>query len=317
MRWLARPARRYVLDNASANYLRSLARRTWRYFDDLVGPESHWLPPDNSQLALRIGVAQRTSPTNIGLWLTSALAAADLGYLGIDQLAERLEHTMETLGKLERYEGHLLNWYDTRTLEPLAPRYVSTVDSGNLLASLWVLAHGCRELLHRPVVGHASLRGLRDTLAIARDAGRGDPSVTRPAQDLSQLLQGKLAGHHLIARLQLARQLHRTSAKRGAAARFRPVSADQQSYWISRLARELGACSQAIQRYLPWMEILSQPPDSFVRTLGPDAVKLRRRALRELPSLLSLSGRRATSGSSALDALLQRRSLLESSAGCG
>jgi len=309
MRWLARPARRFVLDNASANYLRLLARRTWRYFDDLVGEESHWLPPDNSQLALHIEVAERTSPTNIGLWLTSALAAADLGYLGIDQLAERLEHTMETLGKLERYEGHLLNWYDTRTLQPLAPRYVSTVDSGNLLASLWVLRHGCRELLHRPVVGHANLRGLRDTLAIVREGGRGDASVTHPAHALSQLLQGKLAGHHLIARLQLTANSIGPVQSAEQPPDSAPASANEQSYWISRLAHELEACSQTVYRYLPWMEILSQPPDSFVRSLGPDAVKLRRRALRELPTLLSLSGRQATSGSSALDALLAKGSL--------
>ncbi len=309
MRWLARPARRYVLDTASSNYLRLLARRTWRYFDDLVGPESHWLPPDNSQLALRIEVAQRTSPTNIGLWLTSALAATDFGYLGVDQLAERLEHTMETLGKLERYEGHLLNWYDTRTLQPLAPRYVSTVDSGNLLASLWVLAHGCSELLQRPVVGHASLRGLSDTLAVVREVGREDTSIAHPAQDLSQLLQGKLAGHHLIARLQLTvKSIEHLRHLLGNDERH-PDSGDEKSYWISRLVGQLEACSQSVDRYLPWMEILSQPPDSFVRRLGRDAVKLRRRALRELPSLLSLSGRQATSGSSALDTLLARRAL--------
>ena len=92
--------------------LRQLARRTWRYFDDLVGPQSHWLPPDNSQLALRVEVARRTSPTNIGLWLNSALAARDFGYITTDDFVRRCSATMETLDKMERYEGHFLNWYD-------------------------------------------------------------------------------------------------------------------------------------------------------------------------------------------------------------
>ncbi len=304
MRWLAHPGRRYVLDAASANYLRLLARRTWRYFDDLVGPASNWLPPDNSQLALHIAVAQRTSPTNIGFWLTSALAATDFGYLGIDQLAERLEHTMNALGRLERYEGHLLNWYDTRTLEPLTPRYVSTVDSGNLLASLWVLTQACRELLHRPVVGHASLRGINDTLAVVREASRADASMARTLEVLSQSLQGKLAGHHLIARLLSTAN---SVEHMGNLSRTREAN-DEASYWTSRLAQQLQACAQSIDRYLHWMEILSQPPDSFVQSLGRDAVKLRRRALRELPSLLSLSGLHTSSGSTALDALLVKRS---------
>ena len=130
-------------------FLRRLARRTWRYFDDLVNAETNWLPPDNSQLALRVEVAQRTSPTNIGLWLTSALAARDFGYLTADDFLNRCAQTMATLDRLERYEGHLLNWYDTDTLEPLTPRYVSTVDSGNLLASLWVFERGCQDLLAR------------------------------------------------------------------------------------------------------------------------------------------------------------------------
>ncbi len=85
-------------------------------------------------------MARRTSPTNIGLWLNSALAARDFGYITTDDFVRRCSATMETLHKMERYEGHLLNWYDLDTLTPLPPQYVSTVDSGNLIASLWVTA---------------------------------------------------------------------------------------------------------------------------------------------------------------------------------
>lgn len=169
--WLSRPVTqtfRDQIDGADALFLRRLSRRTWRYFDDLVNADSNWLPPDNSQLALRVEVAQRTSPTNIGLWLTSALAAADFGYITPDGFLTRCAQTMETLDRLERYEGHLLNWYDTRSLQPLAPRYVSTVDSGNLLASLWVLERGCRDQIHVPLIGPACLKGLSDTLSVLR-----------------------------------------------------------------------------------------------------------------------------------------------------
>ncbi len=146
--WLGRPdpvLERDRLNVADKHFLRRLARRTWRYFDDLVNAETNWLPPDNSQLALRIEVAQRTSPTNIGLWLTSALAGVDFGYLTVTDFLARGTRTIATLDRLERYEGHFLNWYNTQTLDPLTPRYVSTVDSGNLLASLWIFERGCRD----------------------------------------------------------------------------------------------------------------------------------------------------------------------------
>ncbi|HLH72187.1 MAG TPA: glucoamylase family protein, partial [Chloroflexota bacterium] len=134
--------------------------------DDFVGPESNWLPPDNYQEAPWFALAERTSPTNIGLWLLATLAAHDFGYLTPLQVAERGEATLDTLNRLERFEGHLLNWYDTRTLQTLAPRYVSTVDSGNLLTSLWTLAQGYREMSSRLIVGPEVLRGLADTLAL-------------------------------------------------------------------------------------------------------------------------------------------------------
>src|SRR5687767_1989505 len=149
LRWIHRPKIRPGRSGISLEdriFLRQSARRTWRYFDDLVGPDSNWLPPDNSQEALSVVVAQRTSPTNIGMWLASAVSAYDFGYLTADQLVARCTSTISTLEKLERHEGHLLNWYDTSTLMPLQPKYVSAVDSGNLVASLWVLEAALREL---------------------------------------------------------------------------------------------------------------------------------------------------------------------------
>ncbi len=126
--------------------LRAVAQRTWRYFETLVGPGDHWLPPDNLQEDREPLVAHRTSPTNIGLALLSTLAAHDLDLLSADAMVERLEGTLTTVEGLEHHEGHLLNWYDTEKLSPLLPRYVSTVDSGNLAGALLTLAEGCRRL---------------------------------------------------------------------------------------------------------------------------------------------------------------------------
>ncbi|MDQ3702961.1 MAG: glycosyl transferase, partial [Chloroflexota bacterium] len=171
--------------------LHRMARQTWRYFDDLIGPQTNWLPPDNYQVALRVEVAARTSPTNIGLWLLSALAARDFGYLTLDQVVERSLATMETLHRLERFEGHLLNWYQIETLEPLPPRYVSMVDSGNLLASLWAVRQGYEEMLSEPVLGPATIHGLRDTLVLLREALAMAP--------LAEVSRGQVA--HLMATL--------------------------------------------------------------------------------------------------------------------
>ncbi|HVG99112.1 MAG TPA: glucoamylase family protein [Chloroflexota bacterium] len=170
--WLRQPRGRSLqgaFSPADQALLHRLARQTWRYFDDLVGPQTNWLPPDNYQEALRVEVAPRTSPTNIGLWLLSTLAARDFGYLTLDQVIDRGLATMETLNRLERFEGHLLNWYQIETLQPLPPSYVSMVDSGNLLASLWALRQGYEELLSEPVIGPATLTGLRDTLGLVRE----------------------------------------------------------------------------------------------------------------------------------------------------
>jgi cellobiose phosphorylase len=134
------------LDDDERKLLRRIARKSWDYFDRFVTAEDNWLPPDNYQEQPGPMLAHRTSPTNIGMALVSTFAARDLGYLGVAELASRLEKTFATLDRLERHEGHLLNWYDTRTLDPLLPRYVSTVDSGNLAGVLVAVAQGLKGL---------------------------------------------------------------------------------------------------------------------------------------------------------------------------
>ncbi len=170
--WLDQPAtdHRASLTAADRLFLRGVARRTWAFFDAYVGADDHHLPPDNVQEQPTPRTAHRTSPTNIGFALLAPLAARDLGYIAPLPLLARTAATLDTMAKLERHRGHFYNWYDTQTLQPLAPRYVSAVDSGNLAASLLVLRTGLLGLADEPLFDGRWLDGLHDTLAQLREA---------------------------------------------------------------------------------------------------------------------------------------------------
>ena len=149
--WLLAPVVAYIVSRprsaeaqittaADKLFLREVARRTWRFFQDFITAEEHWLPPDNFQQTPKPLVASRTSPTNMGMGLLATLAAHDFGFISMKTLVLRLRETLQTMSTLPRFRGHFFNWYDTRTCAPLMPQYVSSVDSGNLLAYLLVLA---------------------------------------------------------------------------------------------------------------------------------------------------------------------------------
>ena len=159
------------LSDTDRSELGRLARRTWRYFEEFTDAKNHFLAPDNHQIDPPRGTACRTSPTNIGLGLMAILTARDFGYISTGELVEHVSRTVQTMETLEKWNGHLYNWYDTRTLLPLKPRYVSTVDSGNLACYLITLEHGLRSYLHSPLIDGAFTRGLRDTLHCAGKNG--------------------------------------------------------------------------------------------------------------------------------------------------
>ncbi len=166
--WISTPLLLHELDFSYEQhaFLRTSARRTWRYFAQFVGQQDNWLPPDNFQEHPAPVIATRTSPTNIGMALLANLAAYDFGYICAGELLRSTESTLTTLEKLERYRGHLYNWYDTRTLQPLHPRYVSTVDSGNLVGSLLTLQAGLTELKDQLILPSSAFHGLQDTLRV-------------------------------------------------------------------------------------------------------------------------------------------------------
>ncbi|TYT27500.1 cyclic beta 1-2 glucan synthetase [Luteimonas viscosa] len=178
MWWLGRPRPRprSNLDESQVQFLGRLARRTWAFFETHVTAADHWLPPDNVQEHPTLVVARRTSPTNIGLSLLADLAAYDFGYLPMGGMIERTANALRTLETLPRYRGHFYNWYDTQTLEPLPPHYISAVDSGNLAGHLLTLRQGLLGLRDAPILSPCTFRGLSDTFGLVVEAAQPEPA---------------------------------------------------------------------------------------------------------------------------------------------
>ena len=194
--------------DVDARALRLVARRAWRYFDTFVTPADHNLPPDNFQEEPQPVLAHRTSPTNIGLYLLSIVTARDFGWIGTLDAVERLEATLAAMQELERFNGHFFNWYDTQDLRPLEPRYISSVDSGNLAAHLITLANACDEMATGRAERDAVVRGHRGRpRARTRIDGRGNG---RPARRGARRARAAVAGTACSA-----------GGTRGAAARAR------------------------------------------------------------------------------------------------
>jgi len=178
-RWISLPRTRrraQPLSEAESRDLRLIARRTWRFFETFVTEANNFLPPDNFQETPRPVVAQRTSPTNIGLYLLSVTVAKDMGWIGQSEAVTRLEQTLTTMQRMPRYRGHLYNWHDTRDLRVLDPAYVSSVDSGNLAGHLIAVAQACREW-EAEGTGTGNTQGVKDALALAIEAEEASPDA--------------------------------------------------------------------------------------------------------------------------------------------
>ncbi len=149
---------------------RLIARRTWRFFTTFITEEDNSLPPDNFQEDPQPVIAHRSSPTNFGLYLLSTVAAKDFGWIGIGEMVNRLESTLKVLKDLPRYRGHFYNWYELRTKQPLDPRYISSVDSGNFAGHLLVTAQACEETLQCPLMTVSRIEGIQDTLKLLKES---------------------------------------------------------------------------------------------------------------------------------------------------
>lgn len=249
--WVSRPgslAPEYPLPKAEAQELRLIARRTWRFFETFVTARDNWLPPDNFQEAPQPVIARRTSPTNMGLYLLSVLAARDFGWLGALNGAERLEATLRVMQTLPRYRGHFFNWYGTQDLRPLDPRYVSSVDSGNLAGHLLVIANACEtwsksELLPDP------RPGIADNLDLVREVLQATPTAhgadIAPIEASLDEIEAHLQGDPLFATWLPALQKlsdHTTAMTHKA---LRSVEGD----WVEELLFWVGALRQSVAEH--------------------------------------------------------------------
>ena len=297
--WISRPTRyrRPLLTPDQQRQLHGIARRTWLFYERFVGPEDHWLPPDHFQESPRGQAAHHTSPTNIGFLLLSCLAASDLGYLGLLGLALRLNSTLDTLDTLECYRGHFLNWYDTHTLTPLPPAYVSTVDSGNLAGCLIALSQACLAMPDLRVFRWQRWQGLLDTLALLGEGlEEAEPKRLPPAlqaelaemqrqvqaveqeparwagllESLSNLELPKLDGL-LMQRIELRPQA------------LSPEALDGLRLCSERVRHHLMSMRRELDLLLPWTILLCHPPALFA---GPDGSGLLRSAWRAVADAL-------------------------------
>lgn len=256
---------------AQEHKLRLLARSTWLYFEHFVGPEDRWLPPDHFQESPRGMVAHRTSPTNIGLTLLSTLSAHDLGYIGPLELSLRLRDSFDSMDSLERVRGHFLNWYDTRSFAPLPPRYISTVDSGNLAACLMALRQGCQEMGQTEVVNWQGLEDTLDMLSTTLAQGRLGPAADKLQAAIASLetLVKRLHDPHeftpallmdLFKEGQTELESMLWEAVQQTDEETAPDTLRKLSVWIDRVRHQLRRIRIDIQVLAPWLLVMADMP---------------------------------------------------------
>jgi cyclic beta-1,2-glucan synthetase len=243
--WLNRPSTpdRHQVSQKDRLFLRRAALRTWRYFAEFSTAEHKWLIPDNVQEDPP-AIAARVSPTNLGLLLNARQVACEFGYLTVAEFAELTLRSLDTIERLPLHRGHLLNWYDTRTLTPLPPSFVSAVDSGNLLASLWTLQHGSLERLRRPIFEPSLADGFLDHLRTLSDLHA--VSQKEMSSIKKRFEQDEQNWLHTL--LQLADEFDPSQ----------PSSPNSKhpadSVWFSQEARErLTQIKEGVKAYSPWL----------------------------------------------------------------
>jgi len=256
--WLNNPSRplRYEASENDELFLRRAALRTWRYFSEFCTAEHNWMIPDNVQED-PLAIAPRVSPTNLGLLFNARQVACDFGYLTVEEFADLTLRTLATMEKLSRYRGQLLNWYDTRSLQPLPPSFVSSVDSGNLIASLWTLEQGTLERLQRPILESSLAEGFFDHLRILVDL-HDVPRKVLARFDREMHEEDWL--HHLLALPDNFLEEAHTPSK---------IKPSKELEWFATEAvTRLRFIKHTVQTYAPWLM------EEFVPLWNDPALKL-------------------------------------------
>ncbi len=274
--WISLPVERprAQLSGSDNRFLFTLSRKIWYFFETFVGEEDNWLPPDNYQEQPAERIAHRTSPTNIGLSLLSGLTAYDFRYITASQLLERTTNTLATMQSMEKYRGHLYNWYDTQTLKPLHPRYISTVDSGNLVGHLLTLKQGLLAMQQDKIVQTTVFDGIRDTAAVLHEKTAGHAETGAFLDEVIRICDSKPKG--LIAFKFLLDKIH--ASARNMVLRISSVPDSEIEEWGQKLVEQCNHVSQELLSYLPWL--LIPIPAKFTNAFSLVA---------EMPSFLELA----------------------------
>jgi cyclic beta-1,2-glucan synthetase len=241
------------LNESQKLFLNKLARKTWAFFETFVVAGDNWLPPDNYQESPVERIAHRTSPTNIGLSLLSNLTAFDFGYIPMQVLLVRVSNTMQTLQKMERYSGHFYNWYDTQSLLPLPPNYISTVDSGNMAGHLITLKQGLLMLADKPVVADQFYKSLRVTLEILQDKMGTKKGTGTLDQELSVIIEKNDRSVQVLYG-DLQKLLKEAETLTGL---FNEDS--EAAWWADAFANQVREAYNDVYESFPWLSVLHFP----------------------------------------------------------
>ncbi len=254
---ISRPVRSdylFVSEEQSV-YLRMLARKIWSFFEKFVTAEDNWLPPDNYQEEPAKKTAHRTSPTNIGLSLLSNLTAYDFGYISVLQLIERTSNTFNTMQRMERYRGHLYNWYDTISLVPLFPRYISTVDSGNMAGHLIILKQGLLAIADNKIVTESFFKGISDTVKILIEYTNENELLVKFLEEVEEKYQNKI--NTLADIKEFIQQTESSFTK--ILFELDLVPDEKEDIWAQRVLQQLSAQKYNITTLAPWVFFATYP----------------------------------------------------------
>ncbi len=248
-------------------FLRRVARKTFAYFENFVTAEDNWLPPDNYQEHPVERIAHRTSPTNIGFALMANLAGIDLGYIHTGQFIERTTNTFRSMQVMERFRGHFYNWYDTQTLKPMPPHYISTVDSGNLAGQIITLRQGILAMANQPVIGPQLMEGLNDTLQLL-SVEMKNPDVLKPFRELLNDLRNLETFTFREVKLLMDQLI--TSTEKIIAENPGNQQSDQY-YWSRALFMQCHNIRDELYQCTPWL-MLSEVPGKFSSLLQTEDI---------------------------------------------
>ncbi|MEO7446349.1 MAG: glucoamylase family protein, partial [Ferruginibacter sp.] len=275
--YMSKPATRQVseLGHFQVLYLRKLSRKIWAFFEKYVTEEGNWLPPDNHQEEPVVRTAHRTSPTNIGLYLLSILGAYDFGFINLSGFLEKTGNTLNTLMNMKKFRGHLYNWYDNISLQPLYPRYVSTVDSGNMAGHIITLRQGLLSLANQNLLRPNLFEGITDVLELLKESHNSGNILGKFIEDIRETYPSQMNDlpglYHYLLGLE-------ASFSRIQDELLIPINDDSQA-WAEKADIQLREALESMEQYFPWVK-LTPVPAKFGH-LVPD--------LAEVPSVSQLT----------------------------